>query len=62
MFRKRDNFMELVRIYYDRPDGNSYSAVVKESQIQDIKRNSDINITGFEKFEGNEAERDYILR
>lgn len=54
--------MNLLRIYYNRPNGNSYSAVIKESQIEDIINYSDIYITKIQRINGASIQRDYILK
>jgi hypothetical protein len=54
--------MSLVKIYYSRPNGCSYDAIVKESQICDIKNYSDINIIKIKQINDMSVKRDYILK
>ena len=50
----------LVKIQYERPNGELHSAVIYESQVQDIKRYSNINILSVEIAES--EKRDYLLK
>ena len=50
----------LVKIQYERPNGALHSAVIYESQVQDIKRYSNINILSVEIAES--EKRDYLLK
>ena len=53
--------MELIRITYLRENSDDEkSAVIKESQLGDIKMNCDIKILNIEPVQN--VERDYILK
>ena len=50
----------LVKIRYERPNGDLHSAVIYERQVQDIKKYSNIKILSAEIVKS--EERDYLLK
>lgn len=53
--------MKLVQVEYFRPNGNFHSVIIKESQLEAIKLNSNIRVESIVPAPPF-AERDYILR